>query len=124
METRDRRLNLALLAAAAASWLVVVAIMLTLDPTTNTLFGYVGALAIGGAAGLTTAPLFWLAMFARHRRIAYRGDWVRAGRRGTWVALLVAVFVVLRVEHIFQPAIILFVVALVVVAETTLSLER
>jgi hypothetical protein len=117
-------LNLVLLAAAAAAWTVVGAILLTLDPTTSPLVGYVGALAIGVAAGLTTAPLFWLAAFARHRRIAYRGDWTRAGRRGGWVALVAGVFVILRVEHIFEPAIILFIVALVVVAETTLSLER
>ena len=52
--------------------------------------GYVGALAIGLAVGLTAIPLCWLVVFARHRRIAYQGDWARAARRGGWVGLFVA----------------------------------
>lgn len=124
MEPSDRRRNVALFAAAGIAWLVVGAVVLFLDPTAGPLNGYVGALAIGAAIGLTSAPLFWLATFARHRRIAYRGDWARALRRGAWVALVGGVFVILRVEQIFEPAIILFIVALVLVAETTLSFER
>jgi len=68
--------------------------------------------------------LFWLGIFARHRRIAYRGDWTRAVRRGAWVAVVVAVFVILRLQQVFQPPIALFILALVVVAEATLSVER
>ncbi len=124
MEPRDRRANVALFVAAGISWLAVGAIALTLDPQSSVLFGYLGALAIGAAVALTAVPLFWLAVFARHRRIAFRGDWRRAARRGGWVGLLAAVFVILRVEQIFQPVIMLFVIALVVVAETSLSLER
>ena len=60
--------------------------------------GYLGAVCIGLAFGLTAMPLFWLAVFARHRRIAYRGDWPRAIRRGAWVALVTALFVVLRLQ--------------------------
>ena len=69
-------------------------------------------------------PLFWLAVFARHRRIAYRGDWTRAVRRGVWVAIVVTVFVILRLQQVFQPPIALFIVALVILAEATLSVER
>jgi hypothetical protein len=69
-------------------------------------------------------PLFWLAIFGRHRRIAYRGDWMRAIRRGSWVAIVAAVFVILRLQQVFQPPIALFILALVVVAEATLSVER
>ncbi|HZC33594.1 MAG TPA: hypothetical protein VE640_09945, partial [Candidatus Bathyarchaeia archaeon] len=60
----------------------------------------------------------------RHRRIAYRGDWIRAIRRGCWVAVVAAVFVILRLQQVFQPPIALFILALVVVAEATLSVER
>jgi hypothetical protein len=69
-------------------------------------------------------PLFWLAIFGRHRRIAYRGDWMRAIRRGSWVAIVAALFVILRLQQVFQPPIALFILALVVVAEATLSVER
>ena len=81
----------------------------------------VGAAALGAAAGLTAAPLFWLIAFARHRRIAYRGDWLRAIRRGLWVGAVVTVFVVMRLNGIFQPQIGLFLIALAVVAEVTLT---
>ena len=60
--------------------------------------GFVGALLIGLAVGLTMVPLFWLAVFARHRRIAYRGDWTRAIRRGGWVAIVVG-----RLRHPPSP---------------------
>jgi uncharacterized protein YqgC (DUF456 family) len=45
-------------------------------------------------------------------------------RRGAWVGLVVGVFVVLRLLHLFQPQLALFIVALVLVAESTLSMER
>ncbi|MCI0345288.1 MAG: hypothetical protein L0221_07570 [Chloroflexi bacterium] len=124
MDPSDRRRNIALFAAAGVAWLIVVVILDRLDPNADPINAYLGAIAIGAAVGLTFAPLLWLATFARHRRIAYRGDWQRALRRGAWVALVAAVFVVLRVEQIFEPAVMLFVIALVVVAETTLSFER
>jgi hypothetical protein len=59
--------------------------------------------------------------FARHRRIASRGDWLRAGRRGVWVGILVAVLVIMRLNGILQPQIALFLVALALVAEVTLT---
>ena len=45
-------------------------------------------------------------------------------RRGGWVALVVALFVVLRLQGAFQWPFVLFIVAMVVVAELTLSVER
>jgi hypothetical protein len=79
---------------------------------------------MGVAIGVTCVPLFWLVVFSRHRRIAYRGDWTRALRRGGWVGLVVAAFVLLRLQGSFQPQFALFIIAIVLVAETTLSGER
>ena len=124
METRDRRTNLALFAAAAVAWLVVAWIILTLDPVLEPIAGYAGAVSMGAAVGLTTIPLFWLAAFARGHRIAFRGAWSRAVRRGGWVGLIVAIFVVLRLLDLFQLPFALFILAMIVVAETTLSMER
>jgi hypothetical protein len=121
MERRDRRVNLALFGAALVAWVVVGAIVLTLDPNSDPGVPYLGAAAIGLAFGLTTAPLFWLIGFARQRRIAYRGDWTRALRRAGWVGGLAAVLVLLRVEGLFQAPIALFLVALAIVAEVTIS---
>lgn len=124
MEARDRRANLGFFAAAFAAWLVVGAIVLTQDPVLVPLAGYAGALAMGAAVGLTAIPLFWLAPFARQGRIAYRGAWTRSVRRGAWVGFVVFLLVVLRLQALFQPPIALFIIALVLVAETTLSMER
>lgn len=124
MEPRDRRTSLLLFAAAAAAWVVVGVVALTLDPRTDPRNAYAGAGAIGLAAGLTAAPLFWLGAFARQGRIAFRGDWTRALRRGVWIAALVAVFVVLRVQGSLQLPIALFLAAMAAVAESTLSSQR
>jgi hypothetical protein len=124
VEARDRLANLAFFAVAALVWVLVAVVVTTRDPRVDTGAGYVGALLIGLALGLTVIPLFWLATFGRHRRIAYRGDWTRAIRRGGWVAVVAAVFVILRLQQVFQPPIALFILALVVVAEATLSVER
>jgi hypothetical protein len=121
MEPRDRRRNLLLFGLAAASWVVVAVVASNLDPLGDPSAGLIGAFALGLAASLTAAPLFWLAGFVRQRRIAYRGDWVRAIRRGAWIGVLVAVFVVMRVNGLFQPQIGLFFIALALVAEITLS---
>ena len=86
--------------------------------------GYVGALLIGLAVGVTAIPLCWLVVFARHRRIAYQGDWFRAARRGGWIGLFVAAIVVLRLVDAFQLAIVVFLAAIFIVAELTLSAER
>jgi thiol:disulfide interchange protein len=124
MEARDRLANLGLLAGAGVVWVLVALVLTTRDPRADAGAGYIGALLIGLAVGLTAVPLFWLSVFARHRRIAYRGDWTRALRRGGWVAVVTAVFVILRLQQVFQPPIALFILALVVLAEATLSVER
>jgi hypothetical protein len=124
MEARDRLVNLGFFAAAGVLWILVALVVTSRDPRTDPGAGYVGALLIGLALGLTVTPLFWLAIFGRHRRIAYHGDWTRAIRRGGWVAVVAAVFVILRLQQVFQPPIALFILALVVVAEATLSVER
>jgi hypothetical protein len=124
MEARDRLFNLAVFGAAAVVWVLVALVVSTRDPLIDPMAGFVGALLIGLAVGLTVIPLFWLLVFGRHRRIAYRGDWVRAVRRGGWVAVLVAVFVLLRLQGAFQWPIALFVMTMVVIAEATFSAER
>lgn len=121
MEPRDRRLSLILFGVAAAAWAVVAAVALLVDPLSSPTAGFAGAGALGAAMGVTTAPLFWLAAFTRKGRIAYRGDWTRAIRRGAWVGILVAIFVVMRLNGIFQPQIGLFLIALALVAEVTLT---
>lgn len=124
MEPRDRLTNLAIFGAAALVWILVGLVVTTRDPREDPIAGFVGAALIGLAIGLTTIPLFWLAVFGRHNRIAYRGDWVRAIRRGGWVALVIALFVGLRLVEAFQLPIALFVLTMVFVAEATLSAER
>ena len=124
METRDRIANLVLLALALAAWVLVGVLVTTRDPYADPIAGFVVALLIGTAVGLTTAPLAWLVVFARHRRIAYQGDWARAGRLGAWVGLFATAIVVLRLVDAFQLPILLFLAAIFVVAEIALSAER
>lgn len=124
MEARDRLTNLGLFAAAGVVWVLVALVVTTRDPRIDAGAGYVGALLIGLAVGLTSMPLFWLATFARHRRIAYAGDWTRAIRRGGWVAVVTAVFVILRLQQLFVPPLAIFILGLVVLAEAVLSIER
>ena len=117
----NRRTALTLLGLAVIAWLVVLTVGASMDPLADPTVGFIGALALGAAMGLTATPLLWLISFARHRRIAYRGDWFRAARRGAWVGILAALFVVMRVNGIFQPQIGLFLVALALAAEITLT---
>jgi hypothetical protein len=124
MEARDRMANIAVFAAAAVVWLAVALVVTTRDPLEDTGAGFIGAALIGLAVGLTTVPIFWLVVFGRHRRIAYNGDWTRAARRGAWVGLVVAVLVLLRIQGVLELPIALFIIALVTVAEATLSVER
>jgi hypothetical protein len=124
VENRDRAANIGLLAAAAGAWGAVILVLLSRDPTEDPVAGLLGAAALGLAVGLTVVPLAWLAVFARHRRIAYRGDWLRAGRRGLWAGLVVGVLDELRVLGVFSIPIALFVIVLVLFAELSLSIER
>ena len=124
MESRDRLTNITTLLAAGAAWIVVLLIVTTQDPRTSGQAAFIGAIAIGAAIGLTTVPLLWLVTFSRHGRIAYRGDWLRAFRRGAWVAFVITLFVLLRLENSFSLPIALFVLVIVGVAEATLSVDR
>jgi len=117
----QRRLAILMLGLAGAAWLLVLVVGIAVDPLADPNSGFIGAIALGVATGVTAAPLFWLISYARHRRIAYRGDWLRAGRRGAWVGILVAVFVVMRINGVLQPQIALFLIALALVAEITLT---
>jgi hypothetical protein len=124
MEARDRIANLGLLAAAGVLWVILALLVTTRDPYKDAMAGYLGALLIGLAVGLTAVPLAWLMVFARHRRVAYKGDWLRAARRGAWIGLFVSVLVILRLVDAFQLPIVLFLAAIFVVAEITLTAER
>ena len=105
--------------------LIVVGLIVTgRDPYADPMAGYTGAIAIGVAVGLLAIPLCWLVVFARHRRIAYQGDWARAARRGAWVGLFAAALVILRLVDAFQLPILLFLAAIFIVAEVALSSER
>jgi hypothetical protein len=121
MQSRDRRIAIAILGIGALAWVAVAVVLLNVDPTADTGAGFLGGGALGVAVAATFAPLLWLLAFARQKRIAYRGDWTRAVRRGAWLGLLVAVFVVMRINGVFQPQIGLFFAALALVAEVTLS---
>lgn len=124
MELRDRLANLALFAAAALAWLAVAWIVTTRDPVADPSIRIPGAIAMGIALGVTVVPLAWLVVFARHRRIAYRGDWYRAARRGGWVCAVSALLVLLRLQGAFSLPIAAFVIVMVLFAEVTLSVER
>lgn len=124
VETRDRLANLGILGAAALAWAVVALLVLNRDPREDPVAGLLGAIAMGTAVGLSATPLFWLGIFARHGRIAYHGDWLRAGRRGLWAGLVVGLLVELRVLAVFSIPIAIFIVVLVLFAELTLSIER
>ncbi len=124
MEARDRTANLGFFGAAAVVWLLVGLVLVTRDPVLEPEAGFVGAALIGLAISLTLIPIFWIVVFGRHRQIAYRGDWLRAIRRGCWVGVIVTVLVVLRIQGLLDWPIALFMIALAVVAESTLSAER
>lgn len=124
MESRDRLANLGLFAAAAVVWLLVGLVVTTRDPIVDPGAGFLGAALIGLAVALTLVPLVWLTVFGRHRQIAFRGDWVRAIRRSAWVGIIVAALIVLRLQDLLELSIALFMIALALVAEATLSAER
>lgn len=124
MEPRDRLANLGFFAAAAIVWVLVGLVITTRDPVADPGAGFIGAALIGLAIGLTLVPLIWLAVFSRHRMIAFRGDWLRAIRRSAWVGIVVAVLIILRIQGLLELPIALFMMALAVIAEATLSAER
>lgn len=124
MEAKDRFGNCLFIGLAFVAWLAVAQLVTTTYPRENPTNGLVGAAMIGLACGLTAVPLLWLVPFERHRRIALRGDWSRAVRRGAWVAAVTSLFVALRIQSVLSLPIAVFVVVLVLMAEITLSIER
>ena len=124
MERRDRLANLGFFAAAAVVWVLAGLVVTTRDPILDPSAGFLGAALIGLAIGLTLVPLIWLTVFSRHRRIAFRGDWLRAMRRSAWVGLVIAVLIVLRVQGLLELPIAVFMIVLAFVAEATLSAQR
>lgn len=124
MELRDRTGNYFFVLLAIVAWAAALLVLSTTYPRESPTNALVGAGVIGLACGVTAVPLFWLAVFARHRRIAFRGDWSRAIRRGAWVTLIVAILIALRIQSVLSLPIAVFVVALAVLAEITLSAER
>ena len=124
MYRRDRLASVGLFAAAIAAWAAVAYVLLFLDPRGNAAALLAGALLLGAATTLTVMPVLWLIGFGRAHRIAYRGDWSRAARRALLVGLVVAIFVFLRGQAALSLPLALFVVAMAVLVEVTLSLRR
>ena len=121
---RDRLINLGIFGAAVVVWVLVALVVTTRDPVAEPVAGFLGAALIGLAVGADhRSRSLWLSSSAATPdRVPRRLD--RAARRGAWVGLIVAVFIVLRLQGALELPIALFIVALAVVAEATLSAER
>ncbi|MDQ3448811.1 MAG: hypothetical protein M3432_06500 [Chloroflexota bacterium] len=124
MYARDRLLNVALLLAALGAWLAAAWLLTSLSPRDDLQLQATGAVLLGLAVALTLLPLFWLASFARRRRIAYRGDWSRAGRRALLAGGVVTVLVLLRILGAFSLPLAAFVVAMALFVELILTARR
>jgi hypothetical protein len=120
----DRMANVGVFALAVAAWVLVAVVVIDFDPRTNATVLLAGALLIGTALGLTLLPLLWLVGFAAQGRVALRGDWWRALRRGATIGFIVALFVVLQGEHALNLPLALFVAAMALLVELTLTLRR
>ena len=99
-------------------------VLTTLDPRSDTGIVIGGALLLGGAVAFTVAPVLWIGNFVRQRRIAFRGDWIRAARRAALCGLVVVLLVILRAQGALSPPLAIFVVAMAILVEITLSLRR
>jgi hypothetical protein len=115
--------NICLLVIAVVAWGAVVYQFMSYAPTESATSLLSGGLLLGAAVGLTLAPVFWLVAFVRHNRIAYRGSWWRAGRRAALCGLVVSLFVLIRGQGMFSVPLMLFIVAMAVLVELTLSLR-
>ena len=124
MERRDRLANVLLLAAAVGAWAAVALLVTSRSPTGDPGIQLAGALLIGLAVGLTLWPLCWLAVFAMHRRVAYRGDWGRAARRALLGGSVVAILVLLRASGTFSWPLAIFVIAMALLMEVLLTVRR
>ena len=123
MYARDRVTGVLLLCAAVVAWIAVAWLVTDRSPTGQPAVQVAGALLFGLATGVTVTPLAWLAVFAR-RRIAYRGDWVRATRRGVLAGGTVTLLVLLQVLGVFSLPLGLFLVAMAIFVELILTARR
>jgi hypothetical protein len=115
--------NLALFVFAATAWAGVAFLFTNSSPDEGATSLLAGALLLGAAVTLTVAPILWLFAFVRHKRIAYRGDWWRAFRRGALAGLVVALYVFMRGQDLYSLPLMLFIVAMAVLVELTLTLR-
>jgi len=99
-------------------------VLTTIDPRTDSSVVVAGALLLGTAVALTVAPVLWIAGFATTRRIAYRGDWIRAARRAALSGLVVFLLVLLRALGALSVPMAAFVIAMPVLVEVTLTVRR
>ena len=123
MNRADRLANLALIVFAVTAWAAVAFLFAYQAPDEGATPLLAGALLLGAAVALTLAPVLWLFGFVRHNRIAYRGDWWRALRRGVLAGLVVALYVFMRGQGLYSLPLMLFIVAMAVLIELTLSLR-
>jgi len=109
---------------AALCWASVAVVFTTVDPRGDSTTLVVGALLLGTAVAVTIVPVLWITAFARTRRIAYRGDWIRAARRAVLCGLVVTLLVILRAQGALSLPMALFVIGMPVLVEVTLSVRR
>ena len=121
MNRRDRYASLALFALAALSWVAAGYVLTTFYPEDSPATFIAGAFLLGTALALTLAPVLWMASFIWSRHIAYRGSWWRAARRAAIVGFVVAMFVLMRGQDAFSVPLALFVVAMALLVELTIS---
>ena len=124
MNSTDRLANAGLGVGALLAWAAVAYVALSLDPRGDAWVLLAGAVLLGTAVATTLAPLLWLVGFARNQRIAYRGEWWIAARRAALFGLVAAIFVLLRGQAALSLPLALFVTAMAVLVELTLSLRR
>jgi hypothetical protein len=115
--------NLALFVFAITAWAGVAFLFSSSSPQDGATPLLSGALLLGAAVMLTVAPVLWLFGFVRHKRIAYRGDWWRAFRRGALAGLVVVLYVFMRGQGLYSLPLMLFIVAMAVLVEVTLTLR-
>jgi hypothetical protein len=106
------------------AWIGVAVVFTTVNPRSDSFVVVAGAALLGAAVALTVAPIIWIAGFARTRSIAYRGDWIRAVRRACLCGLVVTLLVILRAQGALSLPLALFVIAMPILVEVTLSARR
>ena len=125
MDARDRTANLAFFGAAAVVWVLVGARRHDARSAWSTRApGFVGACLIGLAVALTLDPAHLADGLRPPPPDRLPGRLAAGDPARRWVGIVVAVLIVLRLQGLLELPIALFMIALVVVAEATLSAER